>query len=214
MSENSSNNNNSDPTIKGDPLSDSNDAAQSRKKITSQNKPFTLFVILICGFSISYLSLKFISLKNDIKNKGGLILDTPPNKIEGATIKITDLECHWEKYNLNDELNPIIPALTFKSSKFIKSGYLQILFMNSSGKIQGDPNIIRYDTKFIDTGNDKVTIKSTKGIANMLEFMDYRTLKEDYYSEKWTITIKESADGSQWSTLTSFKIPGSPITNT
>jgi len=86
--------------------------------------------------------------------------------------------------------------------------------MNSSGKIQGDPNIIRYDTKFIDTGNDEVTIKSTKGIANMLEFMDYRTLKEDYYSEKWTITIKESADGSQWSTLTSFKIPGSPITNT
>ena len=92
MSENSSNNNNSDPTFKGDPLSDSNDAAQSRKKITSQNKPFTLLVILICGFSISYLSLKFISLKNDIKNKGGLILDTPPNKIEGATIKITDLE--------------------------------------------------------------------------------------------------------------------------
>ena len=129
-------------------------------------------------------------------------------------LEITDLECHWEKYNLNDELNPIIPSLTFKSSKFIKSGYLQILFMNSSGKIQGDPNIIRYDTKFIDTGNDEVTIKSTKGIANMLEFMDYRTLKEDYYSEKWTITIKESADGSQWSTLTSFKIPGSPITNT
>ena len=38
MSEISSNNNNSDPTIKGDPLSDSNNAAQSRKKITSQNK--------------------------------------------------------------------------------------------------------------------------------------------------------------------------------
>ena len=68
MSENSYNNNNSDPTFKGDPLSDSNDAAQSRKKITSQNKPFTLLVILICGLSISYLSLKFISLKNDIKN--------------------------------------------------------------------------------------------------------------------------------------------------
>ena len=213
MSEISSNNNNSDPIIKRDHPSDSNDAAKSHKKITSQNKPFTLVVIFVCGFSILYLLLKFITLKNDIKSNGELILDTPPNKIEGATIKITDLECNWERHNLNDESDPIIPSLTFKSSKFIKSGYLQILFLNSSGKIQGDPNIIRHDNKFIDTGNDDVTIKSTKGIANMLEFMDYRTLNEDYYSEKWIITIKESADGSAWSTLSSFKIPGSPINN-
>lgn len=214
MSENSSNNNNSDPIINGDHLRDSNSAAQIHKKITSQNKPFTLLVILICGFSILYFSLKFISLKNDITNKGDLILDSPPKNIEGDTIRINDLECSWEIDNLNEELNPIIPNLIIKRSKFIKSGYLQILFMNSSGKIQGDPNIIRYDNKFLETGNDQITIKSTKGIENMLEFMDYRTLNEDYYSEKWTITIKESVNGSEWSTLSSFRIPGTSITNT
>ena len=47
----------------------------------------------------------------------------------------------------------------------------------------------------------------------MLEFIDYRTISDDYYGEKWSITIKESLDGTEWTPLSSFKISGNSISS-
>tara|TARA_B100000579_G_C22763030_1_gene819961 strand:- start:163 stop:819 length:657 start_codon:yes stop_codon:yes gene_type:complete len=214
MSENSSNSINPDQTT---PLVESESykgTSKNRRKISMLSKLFTLSVILICGISILFLSGKYFILKKEISNNGELILESPPNKVKGSTIKINDLECRWEKNDSVDNSNHVIPILLIKNAEFIKSsGYLQILFKNSNGKIQGDPNIIRHQNNFIKTGSNQITIRSTKGITSMLEFIDYRTISDDYYGEKWSITIKESLDGTEWTPLSSFKISGNPISS-
>jgi len=213
MSENSSNSINPDETTPLVKSESYKDTSKNRRKISTVSKLFTLSVILICGISILFLSGKYFILKKEISKNGELILESPPNKVNGSTIKINDLECRWEKNDLVDNSNHVIPTLLIKNAEFIKPGYLQILFKNSNGKIQGDPNIIRHQNNFIKTGNNQITIRSTKGITSMLEFIDYTTISDDYYGEKWSITIKESLDGTEWTSLSSFKISGNSISS-
>ena len=213
MSENSSNSINPDETTPLVKSESYKDTSKNRRKISTLSKLFTLSVILICGISILFLSGKYFILKKEISKNGELILESPPNKVNGSTIKINDLECQWEKNDLVDNSNHVIPILLIKNAEFIKPGYLQILFKNSNGKIQGDPNIIRHQNNFIKTGSNQITIRSTKGITSMLEFIDYRTISDDYYGEKWSITIKESLDGTEWTSLSSFKISGNSISS-
>ena len=213
MSENSSNSINPDETTPLVKSESYKDTSKNRRKISTLSKLFTLSVILICGISILFLSGKYFILKKEISKNGELILESPPNKVNGSTIKINDLECRWEKNDLVDNSNHVIPTLLIKNAEFIKPGYLQILFKNSNGKIQGDPNIIRHQNNFIKTGNNQITIRSTKGITSMLEYIDYTTISDDYYGEKWSITIKESLDGTEWTSLSSFKISGNSISS-
>ena len=53
-----------------------------------------------------------------------------------------------------------------------------------------------------------MVIRSTKGLENMLKFMDYKADDKSIDSNKWTITLSESLDGNQWDPISTFKIPG------
>jgi len=211
MSEKSSNSINPDQTTTLVESESYKNTSKTRRKSSTLSKLFTLSVILICGISILFLMGKYFILKKETSKNGELVLKSPPSKVNGSTIKINDLECQWEEKDSVDNSNHVIPTLVIKNAEFINNGYLQILFKNSNGKIQGDPNIIRHQNNFIKTGNNQITIRSTKGITSMLEFIDYKTINDDDYGEKWSITIKESLDGAEWTTLSSFKIPGNSI---
>ena len=94
----------------------------------------------------------------------------------------------------------VIPVLKINKAKFKSEGFLKVLFKSSSGKIQGDPQTIKF--------NNNLVIRSTKGLENMLKFMDYKADDKSINSNKWTITLSESLDGNQWDPISTFKIPG------
>ena len=94
----------------------------------------------------------------------------------------------------------MIPILKINKAKFKSEGFLKILFKSSTGKIQGDPQTIKFSSNFV--------VRSTKGLDNLLKFMDYKSEDMSINSEKWTITLSESLDGNQWNQISTFKIPG------
>ena len=185
--------------------SDSTNSIQSinKKKIRLSSKICSSIVILTCLASAPVISLKYIKTKNESISQTSSIKDYPPKEIRGSVIKILELDCGWEKSPQLEKLSSpsaVIPVLKINKAKFKSEGFLKVLFKSSSGKIQGDPQTIKF--------NNNLVIRSTKGLENMLKFMDYKADDKSIDSNKWTITLSESLDGNQWDPISTFKIPG------
>ena len=185
--------------------SDSTDPIQSinQKKFRLSAKICSSIVILTCLASAPVISLKYIRTKNESISQTSSIKDYPPKEISGSIIKILELDCGWEKSPQLEKLSSpsaVIPVLKINKTKFKSDGFLKVLFKSSSGKIQGDPQTIKF--------NDNLVIRSTKGLGNMLKFMDYKADDKSINTKKWTITLSESLDGNQWYPISTFKIPG------
>ena len=185
--------------------SDSTNPVQSinKKKIRLSSKIYSSIVILICLASAPVISLKYLKTKNESISQTSSIKDYPPKEISGSIVQILELDCGWEKSpQLENTSSPsaVIPVLKINKVKFMSDGFLKVLFKSSSGKIQGDPQTIKI--------NDNLVIRSTKGLENMLKFMDYKADDKSINTKKWTITLSESLDGNQWDPISTFKIPG------
>ena len=185
--------------------SDSTDPIQSinKKKFRLSSKICSSIVILICLASAPVISLKYIKTKNESISQTSSIKDYPPKEISGSILQILELDCGWEKSPQLEKLSSpsaVIPVLKINKVEFKSEGFLKVLFKSSSGKIQGDPQTIKF--------NNNLVIKSTKGLGNMLKFMDYTANDKSINAEKWTITLSESLDGNQWEQISTFKIPG------
>ena len=185
--------------------SDSTNPVQSinKKKIRLSSKIYSSIVILICLASAPVISLKYLKTKNESISQTSSIKDCPPKEISGSIVQILELDCGWEKSpELENVSSPsaVIPVLKINKVKFKSEGFLKVLFKSSSGKIQGDPQTIKI--------NDNLVIRSTKGLENMLKFMDYKADDKSINTKKWTITLSESLDGNQWDPISTFKIPG------
>ena len=185
--------------------SDSTNPVQSinKKKIRLSSKIYSSIVILICLASAPVISLKYLKTKNESISQTSSIKDYPPKEISGSIVQILELDCGWEKSpQLENISSPsaVIPVLKINKVKFKSEGFLKVLFKSSSGKIQGDPQTIKI--------NDNLVIRSTKGLENMLKFMDYKADDKSINTKKWTITLSESLDGNQWNPISTFKIPG------
>ena len=185
--------------------SDSTNPVQSinKKKIRLSSKIYSSIVILICLASAPVISLKYLKTKNESISQTSSIKDYPPKEISGSIVQILELDCGWEKSpQLENISSPsaVIPVLKINKVKFKSEGFLKVLFKSSSGKIQGDPQTLKI--------NDNLVIRSTKGLENMLKFMDYKADDKSINTKKWTITLSESLDGNQWDPISTFKIPG------
>ena len=175
----------------------------NKKKIPLSSKICSSIVILTCLASAPVISLKYLKTKNESISQTSSIKDYAPKAISGSVIKILELDCGWEKSPQLEKLaspSAVIPVLKINKAKFKSEGYLKVLFKSSSGKIQGDPQTIKF--------NNNLVIRSTKGLENMLKFMDYKADDKSIDSNKWTITLSESLDGNQWDPISTFKIPG------
>ena len=185
--------------------SDSTDPIQSinKKKFRLSAKICSSIVILTCLSSVPVISLKYTRTKNESISQTSTIKEYPPKEISGSIIQILELDCGWEKSPQLEILSfpsAVIPVLKINKVEFKSEGFLKVLFKSSSGKIQGDPQTIKF--------NNNLVIKSTKGLGNMLKFMDYRADDKSINTKKWTITLSESLDGNQWEQISTFKIPG------
>ena len=175
----------------------------NKKKIRLSSKICSSIVILTCLATAPVISLKYLKTKNESISQTSSIKDVPPKIINGAEIQILELDCGWEKSPHLEQLSSpsaVIPILKINKAKFKSEGFLQILFKSSTGKIQGDPQTIKFSNNFV--------VRSTKGLDNLLKFMDYKSDDMSINSEKWTITLSESLDGNQWNQISTFKIPG------
>ena len=185
--------------------SDSTDPIQSinKKKFRLSAKICSSIVILTCLSSVPVISLKYTRTKNESISQTSTIKEYPPNEISGSIIQILELDCGWERspqLEILSSPSAVIPVLKINKVEFKSEGFLKVLFKSSSGKIQGDPQTIKF--------NNNLVIKSTKGLGNMLKFMDYRADDKSINTKKWTITLSESLDGNQWEQISTFKIPG------
>ena len=185
--------------------SDSANSIQSinKKKFRTGSKICSAIVILTCLASIPVIASKYLITKNESISQTSSIINYPPKVINGAEIQILELDCGWEKSPHLEQLSSpsaVIPILKINKAKFKSEGFLQILFKSSTGKIQGDPQTIKFSNNFV--------VRSTKGLDNLLKFMDYKSDDMSINSEKWTITLSESLDGNQWNQISTFKIPG------
>jgi len=185
--------------------SDSTDPIQSinKKKFRLSAKICSSIVILTCLSSVPVISLKYTRTKNESISQTSTIKEYPPKEISGSIIQILELDCGWERspqLEILSSPSAVIPVLKINKVEFKSEGFLKVLFKSSSGKIQGDPQTIKF--------NNNLVIKSTKGLGNMLKFMDYRADDKSINTKKWTITLSESLDGNQWEQISTFKIPG------
>ena len=185
--------------------SDSTDPIQSinKKKFRLSAKICSSIVILTCLSSVPVISLKYTRTKNESISQTSTIKEYPPKEISGSIIQILELDCGWERspqLEILSSPSAVIPVLKINKVEFKSEGFLKVLFKSSSGKIQGDPQTIKF--------NNNLVIKSTKGLGNMLKFMDYIANDKSINAEKWTITLSESLDGNQWEQISTFKIPG------
>ena len=185
--------------------SDSTDPIQSinKKKFRLSAKICSSIVILTCLASVPVISLKYTRTKNESISQTSTIKEYPPKEISGSIIQILELDCGWERspqLEILSSPSAVIPVLKINKVEFKSEGFLKVLFKSSSGKIQGDPQTIKF--------NNNLVIKSTKGLGNMLKFMDYRADDKSINTKKWTITLSESLDGNQWEQISTFKIPG------
>ena len=185
--------------------SDSTDPIKSvnKKKFRLSAKICSSIVILTCLSSVPVISLKHTRTKNESISQTSTIKEYPPKEISGSIIQILELDCGWERspqLEILSSPSAVIPVLKINKVEFKSEGFLKVLFKSSSGKIQGDPQTIKF--------NNNLVIKSTKGLGNMLKFMDYRADDKSINTKKWTITLSESLDGNQWEQISTFKIPG------
>ena len=185
--------------------SDSTDPIQSinKKKFRLSAKICSSIVILTCLSSVPVISLKYTRTKNESISQTSTIKEYPPKEISGSIIQILELDCGWERspqLEILSSPSAVIPVLKINKVEFKSEGFLKVLFKSSTGKIQGDPQTIKF--------NNNLVIKSTKGLGNMLKFMDYRADDKSINTKKWTITLSESLDGNQWEQISTFKIPG------
>ena len=188
-----------------DENSDSTNSIQSinKKKIRIGSKICSAIVILVCLTSIPVIGSKYLITKNESISQTSSIINYPPKVINGAEIQILEIDCGWEKSPHLEQLSSpsaVIPILKINKAEFKSEGFLQVLFKSSTGKIQGDPQTIKFSNNFV--------IRSTKGLENLLKFIDYKSDDSSMNSEKWTITLSESLDGNQWNPISTFKIPG------
>ena len=185
--------------------SDSTDPIKSvnKKKFRLSAKICSSIVILTCLSSVPVISLKYTRTKNESISQTSTIKEYPPKEISGSIIQILELDCGWERspqLEILSSPSAVIPVLKINKVEFKSEGFLKVLFKSSTGKIQGDPQTIKF--------NNNLVIKSTKGLGNMLKFMDYRADDKSINTKKWTITLSESLDGNQWEQISTFKIPG------
>ncbi len=152
----------------------------------------------------------------------------PSLPLEGKLIKISEISTGWRQRNEADRVSPEaqlltkqtvypseLPELHLKLTPSAPSAFLRILFLNSEGKIAGDPKVIKVvDGKIQlpgtngDTliGNLECKVAASTGLQSDRHLKDYLRGNQN----RWSVEISESADyqakGDDWKLLDTFAI--------
>ncbi len=198
-----------------------NSLRQNKRK--NKNSPLSLLtttlVFGICLASLIALIGAYINTKNQFTHSKEIISVEAPKNLKGSILQLKEIECGWELSPDLEKLTPpsvIVPVITIKETTG-DDGYLQVVFKDSEGNIQGDPNTFKYISKsntFADQNGNNLKIRSTSGLNNMLNFSSYKISDTKNSIGPWSATLMESGQNGEWSTLSIFEIPGKELSDT
>ncbi len=133
----------------------------------------------------------------------------PPNVVSGQLVELSGIRSHWRDRREDDRVQEgshILPVIRIESGK--GTGSLQIIFRDEYGRIQGDthtfsmaPNLGKQEGNVVE-----INALCTSGIANELQFTDYRLAAESNMNECWTVSFLESLDGEKWELIGKYKL--------
>ena len=200
---------------------DRSDSHQNtRKNRTSSLSLFaTVLVFGICLASLIALVGTYIKAKNKFAPTKEIISAKVPEKLKGSVFELKGIKCGWElSPDLEKAIPPsmIVPVITIKETKG-NDGYLQVVFKDADGNIQGDPNTFQFESKnnaFLKQKGNRLKVRSTSGLNNMLNFSSYKIADSKSLIGPWSATIMESGSNGKWSTLSIFEIPGDELSST
>jgi|GEM_PF-2653758 hypothetical protein len=196
-------------------LPDQNALRQNKRK--NKTSPLsvitTALVFAICLASLIALIGTYTNTKNKFTNSKEDISAKVPKNLKGSVLQLKEIECGWELSPDLEKLSPpsvIVPVIKIKKTTG-NDGYLQVVFKDSEGNIQGDPNTFQFISKnnsFVDQNGNNLMVRSTSGLNNMLNFSSYKIADTRNSIGPWSATIMESGTNGKWSTLAIFEIPG------
>ncbi len=178
----------------------------------------TIIVFAICLASLIALVTTYTNTKKELAHSKERISAKVPESLKGTVLQLNGIECGWElspDLESQDPPSVIVPVITINETKG-NDGYLQVIFKDPEGNIQGDPNTYQYISKknsFVDQNGNNLRIRSTSGLNNMLNFSSYKITETKNTIGPWSATIMESDQSGKWSTLTIFEIPGKEISD-
>lgn len=194
---------------------DQNALRQNKRK--NKTSPLSLLttalVFAICLASLIALIATYSNTKNEFTHSKENISAKVPKNLKGSVLQLKEIECGWELSPDLEKLNPpsvIVPVIKIKETTG-NDGYLQVVFKDSEGNIQGDPNTFQFISKnnsFVDQNENNLIVRSTSGLNNMLNFSSYKIADTRNSIGPWSATIMESGINGKWSTLAIFEIPG------
>jgi hypothetical protein len=196
-------------------LPDQNALRQNKRK--NKTSPLsvitTALVFAICLASLIALIGTYTNTKKKFTNSKEDISVKIPKNLKGSVLQLEEIECGWELSPDLEKLSPpsvIVPVIKIKKTTG-NDGYLQVVFKDSEGNIQGDPNTFQFISKnnsFVDQNENNLIVRSTSGLNNMLNFSSYKIADTRNSIGPWSATIMESSTNGKWSTLAIFEIPG------
>ncbi|MEM9480659.1 MAG: hypothetical protein AAGA58_13475 [Verrucomicrobiota bacterium] len=134
--------------------------------------------------------------------------DKPPKTVEGELLTLEITDTYWRDRRQGDPGRPefkILPALEAKVTSGGQSAFVHALFRDEFGAIQGDAVAFKVEGgTFRQNGSPAATFLGSGGFTNRVFFAEYVEFET---IERWTVTIKESADNQTWNQIAHFKLP-------
>ena len=199
---------------------DQNATRQTKRK--NSISPLSIFttalIFAICLATLIALIATYTNAKKELAHSKESITSEVPKSLKGSLLQLNGIKCGWELSPDLESLDPpsaIVPVIIINETKG-NNGYLQVIFKDPKGNIQGDPNTFQYISKnnsFVDHGDNRLRIRSTSGLNNMLNFSSYKIADSINTIGPWSATIMESGPSGKWSTLAIFEIPGKELSD-
>ncbi|MEM0896815.1 MAG: hypothetical protein AAGJ79_07995 [Verrucomicrobiota bacterium] len=132
----------------------------------------------------------------------------PPGEVEGDLVTLEISDTFWRDRRKGDPGRPefkILPALETRIVSGGQSAFIQAIFRDEFGSIQGDAVAFKVEGgKFKQSGSNTATFLGSGGFTNRIFFAEYFEFET---IERWTVTLRESADNESWNEIAYFKLP-------
>ena len=129
-------------------------------------------------------------------------------KIRGELIELEGIDAYWrdrKPLDRVDETSTILPVVEVASGS--GTGMLQILIIDENGETRGDSHTHKVERGNFEPGGSSILALGTEGLNNEVQFAAYRDMNDGDSEDRWSVSIRESVDGVEWTELVEFLIP-------
>ncbi len=207
---------------------------ENRKTAIKRKQDTRDLVGNIIAWTVTPLVL-IVFLYQQLKHGGNAAepyISVPKLPMAGTYVQVTEAKSGWKKRGTEDRTTAVPELLTRKSqyplflpaivlkvtaSNAGKTAFLRVLFIDPTGKIAGDPRLVRVENGKVTPatttstaekilGDDRVQITGSAGFVDDYFLDDYMLSN----GRRWSVEVSESdnyqARGDQWKVIQTFAI--------